>query len=173
VAGLHRLVASAQISTQSGALLVVVAVLIATIPAPAQSSGAWAHTGTLNFPRIHTATLLTSGNVLAYGNKFSCYAAQTYSPSTNTWARTIGQCGNDTSYGPLVLLRSGKVLLAGDEITYSGHTSPTARCALYDPSTNTWTSTGSLFRATSRAATLLPNGKVLSVGSGDAELYTP
>ena len=128
---------------------------------------------TTSRPTGGSATLLTSGNVLAYGNKFSCYAAQTYSPSTNTWARTIGQCGNDTGYGPPVLLRSGKVLLAGDEITYSGHTSPTARCSLYDPSTNTWTSTGSLFQATWRTATLLPNSKVLSAGSGDAELYTP
>src|SRR5579864_981426 len=63
---------------------------------------------TTSRPTGGSATLLTSGNVLAYGNKFSCYAAQTYSPSTNTWARTIGQCGNDTSYGPLVLLRSGR-----------------------------------------------------------------
>jgi len=47
------------------------------------------------------ASLLANG-VVAYGNKFSCYAAQFYSPSTNTWALTIGQCGNDTSYGPLV-----------------------------------------------------------------------
>jgi len=71
VAGLHRLVASAQISTQSGALLVVVAVLIATIPAPAQSSGAWAHIGTMNFPRIHTATLLANGQVLVAGGEDS------------------------------------------------------------------------------------------------------
>ena len=120
-----------------------------------------------------SAALLPNGDVLAYGNHFSCYAAQFFNPSTNTWARTIGQCGNDVSYGPLVLLGTGKVLLAGDEITYSGHTSPTARCALYDPSTNTWTSTGSLLHATWRTATLLPNGKVLSVGGSDAELYTP
>jgi hypothetical protein len=117
--------------------------------------------------------VLTNRNVLVYGNKFSCYAAQFYNPSTNTWARTIGQCGNNVSYGPLVPLSTGKVLPAGDEITYSGHTSPTARCALYDPSTNTWTPTGSLLQATRRTATLLSNGKVLSVGGSDAELYAP
>jgi hypothetical protein len=108
-----------------------------------------------------------------YGNHFSCYAAQFFDPSSNTWARTAGQCYNDVSYGPLVLLGTGKGLLAGDLITYSGHTSATTRCALYDPSTNSWASTGSLLQAARRTATLLPNGKVLSVGSSDAEIYTP
>jgi len=120
-----------------------------------------------------TAVLLPKGDVLMYGNKFSCYAAQFYDTSSNTWSRTQGQCGNNVSSGPLVLLGTGKVLLAGDLITYSGHTSPTARCALYDPSTNTWTATGSPLVAAHRTATMLPNGKVLSVGSSDAELYTP
>ena len=106
-------------------------------------------------------------------NHFSCYAAQFYNPSSNTWARTQGQCGNNVSWGPLVLLGTGKVLLAEDLTSYSGHTSATVRCALYDPSTNTWTATGSLLVAARRTATLLPNGKVLSVGSNDAELYTP
>jgi N-acetylneuraminic acid mutarotase len=120
-----------------------------------------------------SAALLGNGDVLLYGNKFSCYAAQFFTPATNTWARTIGQCGNDVSAGPLVLLPTGKVLLAGDEITYSGHTTPTARCALYDQATNTWTGTGSLLQRSWRTATLLTNGKVLSVGGSDSELYTP
>ena len=120
-----------------------------------------------------TAVLLPKGDVLMYGNKFSCYAAQFYDTSSNTWSRTQGQCGNNVSFGPLVLLGTGRVLRAGDLITYSGHTSPTVRCALYDPSTNSWTSTGSLLQAARRTATLLPNGKVLSVGGNDAELYTP
>lgn len=138
------------------------------------STARWTPTGSLYYGITGgSATLLANGDVLAYGNKFSCYAAQFFNPSTNTWARTIAQCGNDVSYGPLVSLGNGKVLLAGDEITYSGHTSPTTRCALYDPSTNTWTPTGSLLQATRRTATLLPNGKVLSVGGSDGELYTP
>ncbi len=138
------------------------------------STAQWNATGPLYYGLTGgSAAMLTNRNVLVYGNKFSCYAAQFYNPSTNTWARTIGQCGNNVSYGPLVPLSTGKVLLAGDEITYSGHTSPTARCALYDPSTNSWTPTGSLSQATRRTATLLSNGKVLSVGGSDAELYAP
>jgi hypothetical protein len=139
------------------------------------ASGRWTATGSFYYGggTNGSAVLLRTGDVLLYGNKFSCYAAQFFTPATNAWARTMGQCGNDVSAGPLVLLPTGKVLLAGDEITYSGHTTPTARCALYDPATNTWASTGSLLQATRRTATLLPNGKVLSVGGSDAELYTP
>ena len=140
-------------------------------PATAQwtATGSFYYSGGTN----GSAALLTSGDVLLYGNKFSCYAAQFFDPATNTWARTMRQCGNSVSFGPLALLPTGKVLLAGDEITYSGHTTPTARCALYDPATNTWTVTGSLLQASRRTATLLTNGKVLSVGGSDAELYTP
>jgi hypothetical protein len=38
---------------------------------------------------------------------------------------------------------------------YSGHAFVTTRCALYDPSTNTWATTGSLLRSSRRTATLL------------------
>ena len=139
------------------------------------STGQWTSPSTLYYTggTGTSATLLANGDVLIYGNKFSCYAGQFYNPSTNIWARTQGQCGNSVSSGPLVLLGTGKVLLAGDLITYSGHSSPTTRCGLYDPATNTWTATGSLLQATRRTATLLPNGRVLSVGGSDAELYTP
>jgi N-acetylneuraminic acid mutarotase len=154
----------------SGKVLVIGGGGLVFDPSPAQ----WTATGPLYYSITGgSSTLLANGDVLAYGNKFSCYAAQIFNPSTNTWARTMGQCGNNVSSGPLVLLGTGKVLLAGDEITYSGHTSPTVRCGLYDPSSNTWTSTGSLLHASWRTATLLPNGKVLSVGGSDAELYTP
>jgi hypothetical protein len=46
-----------------------------------------------------SATLLTNGDVLIYGNKFSCYAAQFFNPSVGSWTRTIGQCGNSISHG--------------------------------------------------------------------------
>lgn len=61
------------------------------------------------------------------------------------------------------LLRSGKVLVAGGWAVASQVTTPTAE--LYDPSTETWTVTGSM--KTPRAfhvAVLLPSGKVLVAG---------
>ncbi len=120
-----------------------------------------------------SATLLPSGDVLIYGNKFSCYAAQFFNPNTDAWNRTIGQCGNSVSSGPLVLLPSGEVLLAGGIIRYSGKVFPTALSSLYNPATNTWTRTGSLKQPGPHSATLLPNGRVLAVGEADAEIFTP
>ena len=67
-----------------------------------------------------TAALLSNDEVLAYGNKF-LLRAEFHTPSTNAWARTSGQCGNDISYDPLLLLGTDKALLARDGITYSGH----------------------------------------------------
>lgn len=51
------------------------------------SSAQWTATGPLYYSLTGgSETLLPSGDVLVYGDKFSCYAAQFYSPATNTWA---------------------------------------------------------------------------------------
>jgi len=76
------------------------------------------------------------------------------------------------SYGPLTLLGTGKVLLAGNAIMYGGKSFPTTNCALYDPSTNSWSLTSSLKQVAHHSLTRLLNGQVLAVGT-DAELYTP
>jgi N-acetylneuraminic acid mutarotase len=119
------------------------------------------------------AVLLTNGDALVYGNHFACYASEFYNPTANIWSRTNGQCGTGVSYGPLALLGTGKVLLAGGVIIYSGKSYPSAHSSLYDPSTNTWLSTGSLKQGGSHTLTLLQNGQALAVGGTDAELYTP
>jgi hypothetical protein len=133
-------------------------------------------TATTNMYYSHTgvsAALLPNGDVLVYGNKFSCYAAEFYNPSANTWARTLGQCYNAISFGPMALLGTGKVLLAGGAVTYSGKSFPSTNSRLYDPSTNSWSVTGSLMQPVRHSATRLFNGQVLAVGGSDAELYTP
>jgi hypothetical protein len=137
------------------------------------STGQWTSTTNMYYSHTGVSTaLLPSGNVLVYGNKFSCYAGEFYNPSTNIWARTQRQCSNSVSVGPMELLGTGKVLLVGNTIIYSGHAYPTTNCALYDPTTNTWTLTGSLLQAGAHSATRLLNGQVLAAGV-DAELYTP
>jgi WD40 repeat protein len=79
------------------------------------------------------------------------------------------------------LLPNGKVLVAGG-VNGPGDQTASASAELYDPTSGTWTTTGSL--ATARyvhTATLLPNGKVLvAAGYNDssgylasAELYDP
>jgi uncharacterized protein (TIGR03382 family) len=74
-----------------------------------------------------------------------------------------------------VLLRSGKVLVSGGS-AMTGTLLATAE--LYDPTTDTWSPTGSMRRARQgHTATLLPSGKALVVGGGDTneipELYDP
>lgn len=139
------------------------------------SMGHWTSTPNLYYGSSTgiSAAFLPNGDVLIYGNKFSCYAGQFFSPSANIWTRTQGQCGNNISHGPLTLLGNGKVLLAGDVITYSGKSFATANSRLYDPTTATWSTTGSLLRSVAHVTTRLLNGQVLASGGGDAELYTP
>jgi hypothetical protein len=116
---------------------------------------------------------LTNGDVLVHGNHFPSYSSQFYNPGANTWSRTNGQAYTGVSVGPLALLATGKALLAGGFLIYSGKSTPRANSSLYDPSTNTWTATGYLKQAGGHTLTLLLNGQVLAVGGADAELYTP
>ncbi|MDD5308461.1 MAG: kelch repeat-containing protein [Deltaproteobacteria bacterium] len=82
-----------------------------------------------------------------------------------------------------VLLKNGKVLVAGGSVDLSANGWPvgTNSSELYDPETGTWTPTGSMNSDRMVPALLLPNGKVLVVGNGgggdsgssSAELYDP
>lgn len=103
--------------------------------------------------------------------------------SNPTGAMSLGRAGHTAT-----LLRSGKVLVAGGRIDPVASHSPdptnalTASAELYDPTTGTWSATGSMkFARTFHAASLLRSGKVLVAGGrGDpwepmttAELYDP
>jgi N-acetylneuraminic acid mutarotase len=149
------------------------------------SAGKWTLTSNMYFSQPSTdAVLLTNGEVLIYGSPNSTtYSSEFYNPTTNIWARTFGQNYGNIESGPITLLDTGKVLLAGGAGKYS---SILSFAMLYNPSTNYWTLTGSLnqFRR-SHTLTLLPNGKALAAGGvsrnpsgatiiiASAELYTP
>jgi N-acetylneuraminic acid mutarotase len=150
------------------------------------STGQWTLTAEMYYAHSGDAVaLLPNGNVLAYGYHLACYAGQFFNPSTNTWSRTNGQCGTGISFGPLALLGTGKVLLGGGFIIYSGKSSSTAHADLYDPSTNNWAATGTLNQARSAHTLIrLVNGQALAAGGftknstgtvflTSAELYTP
>lgn len=68
-----------------------------------------------------------------------------------------------------ILLDNGKVLITGGLTVYSGSgASATATCELYDPATQTFTSTGSMATARgSHELIKLPNGDILAVGGRD------
>ncbi|MGH8095370.1 MAG: kelch repeat-containing protein [Chthoniobacterales bacterium] len=80
------------------------------------------------------------------------------------------------------LLADGRVLLVGGLALQSGGIVATPNCEVYNPSTNTWTATGSLKQARHLAGTvLLPDGRVLTMGGdptggfplSSAEIYFP
>jgi N-acetylneuraminic acid mutarotase len=140
---------------------------------------------------FHSATLLPNGTVLVTGgftesqisSATATNATEIYDPASDTWTVT-GTLNTARWAHRAVLLPGGEILAVGGATNasdYSLHSSE-----LYDPtvnpSTGTWTFTGSMQNARrSLTATLLPNGKVLVTGgengSGSAyticELYDP
>ena len=100
-----------------------------------------------------------------------------------TWAATGGMAAGRTAH-TATRLANGKVLIAGGLDTGTSLDNPLASALLYDPTTGTFTPTGSMATPRFRhSATLLPNGKVLigggvTTGSGgicinSAELFDP
>ena len=147
-------------------VLVLWGALTALVPSPAQSSGTWARTGSLHFPRIgHTATLLTNGQVLIARRRRLAKPSSSgrriepgpwnmdrYRQSRNSAHRSHGDVAGEwirpcSRRGQLRLYRHRQ---------------------LYNPSTGQWSTTGSLSvpRAFPGAA-LLRNGQVLMAGGGD------
>jgi hypothetical protein len=116
------------------------------------------------------------------------HGAMALAQSPNTFTAT-GDMSTPRIGHTATLLTNDKVLIAGGarDRSPNGNNLPVASAELYDPSSGTFTATGSM--ATSRlghTATLLPNGKVLIAGGADdispdgyylpvasAELYDP
>jgi hypothetical protein len=172
------------------------------IPGPTDSSSAeptatskpaapatWTATGSMMEARVDfTATLLPDGRVLVTGGDRGFDAipralasAELYDPATGTWTAT-GSMLQGRYRHTATLLPDGKVLVAGGNVDSSG--SLGVRCCLasaelYDPSTGTWTATGSMIDArVAHTATLLLDGTVLVAGGasnagnvGSAEVY--
>ncbi len=167
-------------------LLVVLGLLRSVEVAHASGSGTWMTTGSLSVARdAHTATLLPNGKVLVAGGLGSSVvlaSAELYDPSFGTWT-TTGSMNMARVEHTATLLPNGKVLVAGGVSSTGGVTGCClASAELYDPSTSSWTFTGSMTGARElHTATLLPNGKVLVAGGfsssgaplASAELYDP
>ena len=131
------------------------------------STGSWSATGSMGTARdSHAATLLPNGKVLVAGGETPTgitATAELYDPATGSWTPT-GPMGTARVEYTAVLLPSGKVLVAGG-FTPAGVCCITATAELYDPSTGSWSATGSM--GTTRyahAASLLATGKVLVAG---------
>ena len=154
----------------------------------------WALTGAMEAGRAyHAATLLSDGRVLVSGgagivpapSHDNLRSSEVYDPGTKTWV-TVGQMAIPRAYHTLTLLPDGKVLAIGGVHRYGsvnsvnsfGGLDGNTTIEMYDPSTGTWTliSGGMRIRRAGHSATLLPDGRVLVVGGGEAgyaELYDP
>ena len=151
----------------------------------AQSPGTFTATGSMTTARRgHTATLLTDGRVLIAGGWAvpgdSVATAELYDSATGTFNPT-GSMTTKRQYHSATLLADGRVLIAGGNESGSGnHALATAE--MYDPSTGTFSATGSMAQArVGPAAVLLASGKVLLAGGYgsnipvliSAEVYDP
>jgi WD40 repeat protein len=151
------------------------------------ATGTWSFTGSLRQARrFHSTTLLPNGKVLVAGgsdtNGTSLASAELYDPATGNWSLT-GSLAKRRASHTATLLPNGKVLVAAGYFFVPPATSDDgviASAELYDPSTGSWSATGSLQTAREfHTATLLTNGEVLVAGGnnfndlGTAELYDP
>jgi hypothetical protein len=149
------------------------------------SRGRFSDTGAMLDARTgHTATLLADGKVLIAGGDdgtTSLSRSELYDPVSGEFAET-GVMNIPRDNCTATRLANGKVLIAGGYQLlpdFSGSVQDTAE--IYDPSTGSFSLTGSMNSAReSHAATLLPDGRVLITGGDDsqtvfdtAELYDP
>ena len=127
-----------------------------------------------------SAVVLTNGKVLVAGGLGTgstlLAAAELYDPTSDTWS-SAGSLSVARYAHTATLLSNGKVLVTGG-CTASSCSTYTAGSELYDPTSNTWSTTGSLNTARfSQGAVRLKTGKVLVVGgtfgTTSCELYNP
>lgn len=149
------------------------------------NTGVWTETGAMSRHRIHhTATLLQNGKVLVTGgiDQYGNYSgnAELYDPSTGLWT-FAGSMGDARARHKATLLANGKVLVTGGRRSGSAYNSLSS-ADLYDPSTGTWSSAGSMSADRfSHLAILLDSGMVLIAGGrsdwnadlSKGELYNP
>ncbi len=146
------------------------------------STGTFTQTGSMAVGRfLHTATQLQNGKVLIVGGALTSTSdpvatAEVYDPATGIFTMT-GAMATAREQHTATLLADGRVLIVGGT-TSTGTSAPTATVEVYDPSTGSFSVTGSMAEArTFHTATLLPSGKVLVAGGGQAnstaEAYDP
>jgi hypothetical protein len=156
------------------------------------STGTFTQTGGMSVGRcLHTATPLQNGKVLIVGGAPASASnpgataapdpvatAEVYDPATGIFTAT-GAMTTLREGHTATLLADGRVLIVGGTTsTGAGDLRPTATVEVYDPSTGSFSVTGSMAAARAlHTATLLPNGTVLVAGGGDenstAEVYDP
>lgn len=136
-------------------------------------------TGSMNKPRTaHSATLLADGKVLVVGGDDD--SAELFDLATGSFSLT-GSMGTPRHGATVTVLANGKVLVAGGFGPGAEGLSILNTAELYDPSTGTFSRTGSMLQGRwHHTATLLNDGRVLIAGgyvglcsTASAELFDP
>ncbi len=125
----------------------------------------------------HTATLLNNGKVLLTGGladdaqSIGQVSAELFDPATNSFM-VVANMGTGRYFHTATLFQNGQVLVAGGETVVQSATRGLASAELFDPSTNSFSPTGSMTAARFlHTAVLLGNGTVLVAGGQGAGLY--
>lgn len=134
-------------------------------------SGTLQPTGSMAFARyFHVATLLQDGRVLITGGYVRSATEQTltksaelYDPASGVFT-PVGDMGAARAGHSATLLPNGEVLITGGGI---------ADAEVFDPATNSFTSTGSASSKWVSTATLLTHGRVLITGEETADGSAP
>jgi len=155
--------------------------ILSSVEVYTTTSGKWAATASMAEAREYfPAVVMPSGKVLVSGGLGAGSAvlgnAEIYDPTAATWspagALAVPRLGHSAT-----LLPNGKVLVTGG-CAASDCSTETVVSELYDPTSNTWSATGSLTTARSfHSAVLLKTGKVLAIGGStfqtSCELFDP
>lgn len=158
------------------------------------ATNTWSSAGTMSVTRhLHTATLLPDGRVLVVGGytlegdyqlPAGRTSAEIYDPAAGTWT-AAAPTNMPRMQHTATLLPSGRVLVIGgggeihtdyysDDDGDHWTTIPAdATAEIYDPASNTWTSTTppSLAYGPGSAAARMHGGRVMAIGYDGAEIY--
>lgn len=140
------------------------------------TTNSWTASGSL--PKMvdySNGMLLPNGKVLLVAltnTPYSLIVSMVYDPTTGKWSSTSALNHTGRYGSTLVVLPSGKALLAGGE-SFSSDENNTTTVEVYDSSTNKWTYTNSLTVGRAYHQTiLLKDGRVLITGGIDASNKT-
>lgn len=141
--------------------------------------GQWTLTSSLAIRRyFHTMTVLQNGKVLVTGGAYSSgnrfyhlNDCQLYDSSNEQWT-TVSSMNVQRAGHTATLLQSGKVLVTGGLYHDGSNDIYLRSCELYDPNTNKWSITDSMFvPRKDHSASQLPDGRVLVVSGQYAITY--
>jgi len=127
----------------------------------------------------HSVTVLPSGLFLIVGGDKSTGAnplesAELYDPAKDTWTSAGDMAYKHGEGHTATLLNNGTVLVTGGPSLIEGTKRVIAFSEVYDPATNSWSSTGDMTEGRKgHIATLLDDGTVLVVGTESVEVYDP